>query len=52
MAAHWQEIGLVDYGVKLVISLGLFVPIYGVVLNYLVRKLTTINPNLKVVGVN
>ncbi len=52
MAAHWQEIALVDYGVKLVISLGLFVPMYGVVLNYLVRKLTTINPELKVVGVN
>ncbi len=52
MAAHWQEIALVDYGVKLVISLGLFVPMYGVVLNYLVRKLTAINPELKVVGVN
>ena len=41
MAEHWTEIALVDYGVKLVISLGLFVPIYGVLLNYLIRKLTS-----------
>ncbi len=48
MAQHWQEIALVDYGFKLVISLGLFVPMYGVLLNYLVKKLTTLNPDLKV----
>ncbi|GEA62690.1 7-cyano-7-deazaguanine/7-aminomethyl-7-deazaguanine transporter [Vibrio comitans] len=41
MAQHWQEIALVDYVFKLVISLGLFVPMYGVLLNYLIRKLTT-----------
>lgn len=41
MAEHWTEIALVDYGVKLVISLGLFVPMYGVLLNYLIRKLTS-----------
>ncbi len=46
MAQHWQEIALVDYGFKLVISLGLFVPLYGVLLNYLVKKLTIINPEL------
>lgn len=51
MAQHWQEIALVDYGFKLVISLGLFVPMYGVVLNYLVKKLTAVNPNLNVAGV-
>ncbi len=45
MAEHWTEIAMVDYGVKLVISLGLFVPMYGVLLNYLIRKLTTVNPN-------
>ncbi|MDD9195351.1 7-cyano-7-deazaguanine/7-aminomethyl-7-deazaguanine transporter [Aliivibrio sp. S3MY1] len=41
MAEHWTEIALVDYGVKLVISLGLFVPMYGVLLNYLICKLTS-----------
>ncbi|CAM3129524.1 7-cyano-7-deazaguanine/7-aminomethyl-7-deazaguanine transporter [Vibrio rarus] len=40
MAQHWQEIAVVDYLFKLVISLGLFVPMYGVLLNYLIRKLT------------
>lgn len=52
MAQHWQEIALVDYGFKLLISLGSFVPMYGLLLNYLVKKLTSINPNLKVAGVN
>ncbi|AJR06964.1 7-cyano-7-deazaguanine/7-aminomethyl-7-deazaguanine transporter [Photobacterium gaetbulicola] len=42
MAANWVEIALVDYGFKLLISLGLFVPMYGVLLNYLIRKLTTL----------
>lgn len=45
MAQHWQEIALVDYGFKLVISLGLFVPMYGVLLNYLISKLTSISDN-------
>lgn len=44
MAEHWTEIALVDYSVKLIISLGLFVPMYGVLLNYLMKKLTTVNP--------
>jgi hypothetical protein len=52
MAQHWTEIGMVDYGFKLLISLGLFVPMYGVLLNYLVRKLTAVNPGLKIAGVN
>lgn len=52
MAEHWVEIALVDYGFKIVISLGLFVPMYGVLLNYLVRKLTAVNPEFKVVGAN
>ncbi len=43
MAQHWQEIALVDYGFKLVISLGLFLPMYGVFLNYLINKLTAIS---------
>ncbi len=52
MAEHWTEIALVDYGFKLVISLGLFVPMYGVLLNFLVKKLTAVNPNISVTGVN
>lgn len=39
MAAHWVEIAAVDYAVKLLISMGLFVPAYGVLLRYLTRKL-------------
>lgn len=39
MARHWPEIASVDYGIKLVISLGLFVPAYGVLLRYLSRRL-------------
>ncbi|MGF1738835.1 7-cyano-7-deazaguanine/7-aminomethyl-7-deazaguanine transporter [Photobacterium satsumensis] len=42
MAENWVEIALVDYGFKLLISLGLFVPMYGVLLNYLINKLTTL----------
>jgi uncharacterized integral membrane protein (TIGR00697 family) len=44
MAQHWQEIALADFAFKLIISLGLFIPIYGVLLNYLTKKITTINP--------
>lgn len=43
MAEHWTEIALVDYGFKLLISLGLFVPMYGVLLNYLAGRLTSID---------
>lgn len=43
MAEHWVEIALVDYVFKIVISLGLFVPMYGVLLNYLTNKLTSVN---------
>lgn len=39
MATHWVEIACVDYAVKLFISIGLFVPAYGVLLRYLTRKL-------------
>ncbi|TKB56185.1 7-cyano-7-deazaguanine/7-aminomethyl-7-deazaguanine transporter [Ferrimonas aestuarii] len=35
MAEHWPEIASVDYGFKLLISLGLFLPVYGVLLRYL-----------------
>ncbi|KJF80295.1 7-cyano-7-deazaguanine/7-aminomethyl-7-deazaguanine transporter [Photobacterium angustum] len=50
MAANWTEIALVDYSFKLIISLGLFVPIYGVLLNYLIDKLTTLSPQALVVA--
>ncbi|ENY71784.1 7-cyano-7-deazaguanine/7-aminomethyl-7-deazaguanine transporter [Aeromonas diversa] len=39
MAEHWVEIAIVDYTFKLLISLGLFVPLYGMLLRYLTRKL-------------
>ena len=39
MAAHWVEIAAVDYAIKLTVSLLLFVPMYGVALNALVRIL-------------
>lgn len=40
MAANWTEIALVDYGFKLLISLALFVPMYGLILNWLSERLT------------
>ncbi|USH02382.1 7-cyano-7-deazaguanine/7-aminomethyl-7-deazaguanine transporter [Grimontia kaedaensis] len=43
MAENWVEIALVDYAFKLVISLGLFVPMYGVLLNYIVSRITRVN---------
>ncbi|MDD1795666.1 7-cyano-7-deazaguanine/7-aminomethyl-7-deazaguanine transporter [Enterovibrio makurazakiensis] len=43
MAENWTEIAVVDYIFKLVISLGLFVPMYGVLLNYLVGRMTRVN---------
>ncbi|WP_319782794.1 7-cyano-7-deazaguanine/7-aminomethyl-7-deazaguanine transporter [Oceanisphaera sp. IT1-181] len=38
MAQHWVEIAWVDYGVKLLFSLVLFVPAYGLLLKYLSSK--------------
>lgn len=39
MAEHWVEIGFVDYLFKLVIGIALFVPAYGALLNYILRKI-------------
>ena len=39
MAEHWVEIATVDYLTKIVISLACFVPLYGVLLTALVRRL-------------
>jgi len=39
MAAHWPEIASVDYGFKLIVSLGLFLPAYGVLLKVLEQRI-------------
>lgn len=39
MAANWVEIAAVDYVIKLIISLMLFVPLYGILLNAILRLL-------------
>jgi queuosine precursor transporter len=43
MAEHWVAIATVDYGVKLVVSLLLFVPLYGMLLNAILRMLARRN---------
>ncbi|MCC4797472.1 hypothetical protein BCT30_12955 [Enterovibrio norvegicus] len=48
MAENWKEIALVDYAFKLVISLGLFVPMYGVLLNYVVSRITKVDANVAI----
>ena len=40
MAEHWTEFAFVDYGWKLVISMLLFLPLYGVLLSRIQRYLT------------
>jgi uncharacterized integral membrane protein (TIGR00697 family) len=44
MAANWVEIATVDYLIKLLISLMRFVPLYGMLLNWIVRKLPAGRP--------
>ena len=39
MATHWPEIAAVDYGFKLIVSLGLFLPAYGLLLKVLQEKI-------------
>ena len=39
MAAHWVEIALVDYSFKVLISIVFFLPMYGVLLNMLLKRL-------------
>ncbi|WP_235042325.1 7-cyano-7-deazaguanine/7-aminomethyl-7-deazaguanine transporter [Vreelandella profundi] len=39
MAAHWIEIAAVDYTIKLAISLLFFLPLYGLLLAWLTRRL-------------
>ncbi|MGL6176144.1 MAG: 7-cyano-7-deazaguanine/7-aminomethyl-7-deazaguanine transporter, partial [Vibrionaceae bacterium] len=38
------EIAMVDYAFKILISLGLFVPMYGALLNHITRRLTKTAP--------
>lgn len=44
MAANWPEIASVDYGFKLLVSLGLFLPAYGVLLKILQDKILQTSP--------
>jgi len=39
MAEHWMEIALVDYCFKVLISIIFFLPMYGVLLNMLLKRL-------------
>lgn len=41
MATHWQEIALVDYSFKVLISIIFFLPMYGMLLSVLLRKLAS-----------
>ena len=40
MATHWVEIAAVDYSFKLLISLIIFLPLYGIILTKLARVIT------------
>lgn len=44
MATHWPQISLTDYAFKLTVAALFFLPTYGIVLRYLLRKLTTLTP--------
>ena len=44
MAANWPEIAAVDYSFKLLVSLGLFLPAYGVLLKILQDKILQTSP--------
>lgn len=40
MAQNWPEIAAVDYGFKLIISLALFVPAYGILMSTVAKRMT------------
>lgn len=44
MAANWVEIALVDYSFKVLICLVFFLPMYGVLLNMLLKRLAERQP--------
>ncbi|MCL1124385.1 7-cyano-7-deazaguanine/7-aminomethyl-7-deazaguanine transporter [Shewanella surugensis] len=39
MSQNWPEIASIDYVFKLIVSLGLFIPAYGLLLTYIQKKL-------------
>ena len=45
MAAHWFEIASVDLTLKLIVNLLVFVPIYGTILNLILRKFAQSRPS-------
>ncbi|MRN38438.1 VUT family protein [Neisseria sp. N95_16] len=45
MAQHWPGIAFIDYLFKLAICTLFFLPAYGVILNFLTKKLTTLQAN-------
>lgn len=45
MAAHWVEIALVDYCFKVLICLLFFLPMYGMLLNMLLKRLASRRPD-------
>ena len=44
MASHWPEIATVEYSFKLLVSLGLFLPAYGVLLKVLQDRILQTSP--------
>jgi len=47
MAANWVEIALVDYSFKIMICLLFFLPMYGVLLNMLLKRLASGQPDTR-----
>ncbi len=47
MAAMWPKIALVDYGVKILICSLFFLPLYGVLLGFLQKKLLKVDLSVK-----
>ncbi|WP_434778224.1 7-cyano-7-deazaguanine/7-aminomethyl-7-deazaguanine transporter [Neisseria sp. Ec49-e6-T10] len=52
MAGHWPEIALVDYLFKILICALFFLPLYGVILKYLLKRLTTLKAHQKHLSVS
>lgn len=48
MAMHWPEIAALDYGFKLLVSILLFVPLYGALLHYLTDRILVGEKSLSV----
>lgn len=42
MANNWMEIAVVDYSFKIIICALFFLPLYGILLNYLLKRLVSI----------